>query len=485
MSKQVTRRTAGAEAAQKSEAHDDGARSAHTAARNQAASLTELYRQHRSAIRAFCSARLRSNELGEDAAQETFARLLATDTGSIANPRAWLYTVARNVCTDIQRDRQREVLGGSLGDTPALEISRDAADEARTAQETRNGLIALKRLRPRYRAALILREIHGVPVHDVAESLGISEGAAHTVLSRARDSFARTYAEISGRPEACMDALALAFRRESTSLSSADTDRLEFHLASCPWCRAQTETGSNARLAMLVPLFGPPPGSPFGPLQGLLHRIGRLSAPLEGSARHVLPLGEQATQVVTRVFAPLLLAVAISAPPSVPPDLSRVPDRALATAEQSTGTRQMPEVSRSGSSPEAGTSNTANRNGACGTEVVGEPDPGHDQAARGDDSGHRGNAGSDTGAQGSQVQIGPAQGKGAPAAPTRGPRYAVSAGSDTGSGATETERDGGNGSQGGSDSGAETDVPGADAPQGEEGRGERSQGTSAHSGAKG
>ena len=288
-----------------------------------------LYRLYRAPIRAFCAARLGSTELAEDAVQETFTRMLATDECALVNPRAWLYAVARNVCADIQRGRRREILDGLPDTSPALMYSRDAADEARLAREARNGLLALRRLRPRYRAALILREVHGLPVREVAESLGMREGATHTLLSRARNAFARTYAETSGRPEACMDALVLLFRGDRVKLSDADSERLEFHLASCPWCREQSETDGRTRLSMLVPALG----APASPLHGLIARVAHLATPLSDTVRHVIPLGEQTTQVAARVFTPLLIAAALAAPSTAPPGPPLAPERPSAVAE--------------------------------------------------------------------------------------------------------------------------------------------------------
>ena len=271
--------------------------------------FAETYRRYRTRIYGFCLARLLSRELAEDATQETFLRLYSADTTGITNPRAWLFTVARNVCTDTWRQRGREHVDGSLTG-PAAEVgtSPDAAEELRIAQDTRNGLLALRRMRPRYRAALILREIHGLPVPDIAESMGIGTGAAHTLISRARDSFAHSYAEVSGRPESCMDSLALIYAREGRTLTSAERDRLDHHLEECGWCRDQSRVTAGSKLTALMPFMV----TSGAGLRGLMARIGQAVRPIPEPLRDVGGFADAAAHVTSRVVIPLLVTASVA-----------------------------------------------------------------------------------------------------------------------------------------------------------------------------
>jgi RNA polymerase sigma-70 factor (ECF subfamily) len=271
--------------------------------------FAEVYRRYRTRICGFCLARLLSRELAEDATQETFVRFLSADTSAIESPRAWLFTVARNTCTDIWRQRQREDTAASLPDSsPVAGTSPDAAEEMRIAQDTRNGLLALRRMRPRYRSALILREIHGLPVSDIADSMGVREGTAHTLISRARDCFARTYAEISGRPESCMDSMALIYRREGRVLSPAEQGRLDTHLEDCPWCREQSRVTAGSKLTGLMPLLV----AGNGRIRCLMARIGLATRPIPEPLRDIGGFSPTVADLSSRVLVPLLVTASVA-----------------------------------------------------------------------------------------------------------------------------------------------------------------------------
>ncbi len=57
---------------------------------------------------------------------------------------------------------------------------------------------ALAALQPRYRAALILRAVHGFTGEELAKALGMSLGAAKMTVSRARAQFAAQHAQRNG-----------------------------------------------------------------------------------------------------------------------------------------------------------------------------------------------------------------------------------------------------------------------------------------------
>ncbi|MGY2873896.1 RNA polymerase sigma-70 factor, ECF subfamily [Marmoricola sp. URHA0025 HA25] len=125
-----------------------------------------------------------SREEAEDVVQEAFARavnhartLLAAD-----NPEAWLRTVAVNLA----RSRWRRVrrLAGLLPDLVAdqLPLEDDAA---------RLDLVAaLRRLPAAQREAIALHHLAGLPVHEVATTLGVPSGTVKARLARGRAALA-------------------------------------------------------------------------------------------------------------------------------------------------------------------------------------------------------------------------------------------------------------------------------------------------------
>lgn len=129
----------------------------------------------------------------EDAVQETFLRVHRGLAGyDAARPwRSWLYAIAVNVCRDLGRKRKLrawmslEAWRESGGQDPA---AADPApdEEAETARRRAILQQGLKRLSPREREALTLHAIEDLSVAETAAILGVAEGTARSLTSRAR-----------------------------------------------------------------------------------------------------------------------------------------------------------------------------------------------------------------------------------------------------------------------------------------------------------
>jgi RNA polymerase sigma factor (sigma-70 family) len=111
----------------------------------------------------------------EDCVQETAARLLeGRGESEVANPRAYLATVAQRVGIDGQRRRAREV---SLEESAAQVLEQPDADPAQQVAkaQTRAALhAALAQLRGPARRALVLRYFHQMSHKEIGAAMGIS-----------------------------------------------------------------------------------------------------------------------------------------------------------------------------------------------------------------------------------------------------------------------------------------------------------------------
>ena len=159
-----------------------------------------LAERHRRELHVHCSRMLGSFEDAEDAVQETFLRAWrARETFEERSTfRAWLYRIATNACLDLLGRRRPEAATG--GEVPWLQPYPDRLldelpgadpyepETVAVAQETIElaYLVAVQHLAPRPRAALILRDVHGLPAKDVAELLGDSVNSVNSALQRAR-----------------------------------------------------------------------------------------------------------------------------------------------------------------------------------------------------------------------------------------------------------------------------------------------------------
>ncbi len=123
-------------------------------------------------------------EDAQDAAQEVFVRLHRylgrfDDALDLA---PWLYRMTVNVCRDLGRKRPEHAeLDPRVAD-PACGPERSA----RSAEERRILQAVLRQLPEKERAALVLRDLEGLPTSEVARILGSSEATVRSQVSSAR-----------------------------------------------------------------------------------------------------------------------------------------------------------------------------------------------------------------------------------------------------------------------------------------------------------
>ena len=118
-----------------------------------------------------------------DLAQETFVRALQHEP---EQPRAWLFSVARNLARDeartaIRRRRHLALVGVEESDRVA-----EGADQEMERTERHEAVAAaLNRLSERDREVLLLWDA-GLSYDEITEQTGLARGAIGTTLSRAR-----------------------------------------------------------------------------------------------------------------------------------------------------------------------------------------------------------------------------------------------------------------------------------------------------------
>jgi RNA polymerase sigma-70 factor (ECF subfamily) len=153
-----------------------------------------LLRRHRAPLYTFLLRMLGDKAKAEDLAQETFLRIVkgAREWEHRARFQTWLFTIARNLCTDhARRDRFRRTdsldAEGPDGEGPMVDsVSGNDPDPARGAESSRLRPIlakALLGLPPDQREVFLLREQAGLQFKEIADLTGANE---NTVKSRMR-----------------------------------------------------------------------------------------------------------------------------------------------------------------------------------------------------------------------------------------------------------------------------------------------------------
>ena len=145
----------------------------------------------------------------EDLTQDIFLKVfrsLATFDRR-ANFQTWLISVSRNLCIDRYRSgrREREVFAREVDAATVQAESSGPSPQARVETQDRVALLreALRGLSPALRTAVLMRDIHELSYHEIAQKLGIAEGTVKSRINRGRAELARQIdrlrAESAGR----------------------------------------------------------------------------------------------------------------------------------------------------------------------------------------------------------------------------------------------------------------------------------------------
>lgn len=135
----------------------------------------------------------------EDLAQETFLAVFRQLAGfsplGPARLSTWILTIAsRRAIDELRRRPATAITTDDIADRPAAGRADDALARRRLARAI-DGAIA--DLAPEYRAAFVLRELHGLDYAEIARALDIDLGTVKSRLSRARAALRAALAEVS------------------------------------------------------------------------------------------------------------------------------------------------------------------------------------------------------------------------------------------------------------------------------------------------
>ncbi|THF64735.1 sigma-70 family RNA polymerase sigma factor [Pseudothauera nasutitermitis] len=152
-----------------------------------AGTLADLYRQHHGWLLGWLRARLGCPHNAADLAHDTFVRLLGNrrQVEQLAEPRAYLTTIARGLVVDHWRRRDIEQAW--------LQAVAQLPEALAPSPETRVLVIeALLRidamldgLRPKVREAFLLSQLDGLGYREIGERLGVSERMIKKYMAQA------------------------------------------------------------------------------------------------------------------------------------------------------------------------------------------------------------------------------------------------------------------------------------------------------------
>lgn len=148
--------------------------------------LGDLYEREHNRVFAVCFAILRNVQDAEDAAQETFARVVAHAGSLVGDPRGYLTTTARNVCIDEMRRRARRQ--ESTVDVATHADAGHTIEDTALARDVAH--LAWQRLGDADRR-LVAYVFAGLTLGEIAARLQVSAGLVSVRLFRARQRLRR------------------------------------------------------------------------------------------------------------------------------------------------------------------------------------------------------------------------------------------------------------------------------------------------------
>ncbi len=213
--------------------------------------IDDLYRRHGGEIYRYALAVLGNHADAEDVTQTTFLNAYRALEQGVRprKPLNWLLTIASNGIK--QRFRQEQTRPKQV---EYVEGTAESGVEDDGGPSVGELLVALSKIPPQQRQAIVLREFEGRSYAEIAQILDVTTTALETLLFRAR----RSLAEELEHQLTCTEAQLAISRAADGRLGRKERRRLRDHLSECPDCARFASLQQKNRRAlkglMLVPI---------------------------------------------------------------------------------------------------------------------------------------------------------------------------------------------------------------------------------------
>jgi RNA polymerase sigma-70 factor (ECF subfamily) len=172
------------------------------------AAYRELVRRYERPVFSLIYRMVRDRALAEDLAQDTFVKVLNALESYRPEYKfsSWIFKIANNVAIDQLRRRELDTLSldgapdartqDEIDGTALQAVDRTETPLAELESRELGTIIerAIARLRPEYRACILLRHVEGRSYEEIAETLDLPLGTVKTYIHRARHEL-RAYLE--------------------------------------------------------------------------------------------------------------------------------------------------------------------------------------------------------------------------------------------------------------------------------------------------
>lgn len=148
--------------------------------------ITRVVKAHADTVARVCTLYFGSRPEREDAFQDTFLKYAQTDKefADDDHRKAWLITVAKNVCKDMLKKAESKAVLTDRFDDEAAPHWQSGIETSERADELTD---ALRKLDEKYRIVLYLKYFEGYSAAEIAEMTETPENTVYSHLARGRD----------------------------------------------------------------------------------------------------------------------------------------------------------------------------------------------------------------------------------------------------------------------------------------------------------
>jgi RNA polymerase sigma factor (sigma-70 family) len=219
------------------------------------ADLGAFYTEHRSELLAHANRVLKDSAKAEEVTQDALIKfmLAAPELESTEHALSYLHRTIENLCIDLFRLEGRRpnlvVLDDATAEVEAAwQVDGDHSASISAAEDAAIIRLALTKLSPAERAALVMWEIEGRSTSEIAAELGIKESTVRHTVARARASLRRILSELivdEKRGLTALDMLSTSYKKAAELAQKSSKVALSFILVVTAFLGFNSLTGNE------------------------------------------------------------------------------------------------------------------------------------------------------------------------------------------------------------------------------------------------
>jgi RNA polymerase sigma factor (sigma-70 family) len=219
------------------------------------ADLGAFYTEHRSELLAHANRVLKDSAKAEEVTQDALIKfmLAAPELESTEHALSYLHRTIENLCIDLFRLEGRRpnlvVLDDATAEVEATwQVDGDHSASISAAEDAAIIRLALTKLSPAERAALVMWEIEGRSTSEIASELGIKESTVRHTVARARASLRRVLSELivdEARGLTALDMLSTSYKKAAELAQKSSKVALSFILVATAFLGFNSLTGNE------------------------------------------------------------------------------------------------------------------------------------------------------------------------------------------------------------------------------------------------